>query len=171
MLFGLRNRKRLIARPQRVLGASLSSEAVICIANRGEPKGLAATWCGKWDLNPYVVRHTPLKRACLPIPALPQAITKGGWGFLSYLSAPEGMGWLGRQMRGARFLELYYYIIRGGFCQGLFQNFLQIYFLHFHIFGSPRPCPKKQKPEPAGSYRVFYFFICQRLSSPQTSLM
>ena len=28
-------------------------------------------WCGRWDLNPYVVQHTPLKRACLPIPALP----------------------------------------------------------------------------------------------------
>ena len=28
-------------------------------------------WCGRWDLNPYVIQHTPLKRACLPIPALP----------------------------------------------------------------------------------------------------
>ena len=27
------------------------------------------TWCGKRDLNRQ--RHTPLKRACLPIPALP----------------------------------------------------------------------------------------------------
>ena len=31
----------------------------------------ALCWCGRWDLNPYVVQHTPLKRACLPIPALP----------------------------------------------------------------------------------------------------
>lgn len=29
-------------------------------------------WCGRWDLNPYDIHHTPLKRACLPIPALPQ---------------------------------------------------------------------------------------------------
>ena len=35
------------------------------------PDGIKVIWCGKWDLNPYVVRHTPLKRACLPIPALP----------------------------------------------------------------------------------------------------
>ena len=28
-------------------------------------------WCGRWDLNPYALRHTPLKRTCLPIPALP----------------------------------------------------------------------------------------------------
>ena len=26
-------------------------------------------WCEWRDLNPYVVRHTPLKRACLPVPA------------------------------------------------------------------------------------------------------
>ena len=31
----------------------------------------AFAWCGRWDLNPYVIQHTPLKRACLPIPALP----------------------------------------------------------------------------------------------------
>ena len=30
-----------------------------------------AFWCGRWDLNPYALRHTPLKRTCLPIPALP----------------------------------------------------------------------------------------------------
>ena len=30
-----------------------------------------SVWCGRWDLNPYVIQHTPLKRACLPIPALP----------------------------------------------------------------------------------------------------
>ena len=26
-------------------------------------------WCEWWDLNPYVGWHTPLKRACLPVPA------------------------------------------------------------------------------------------------------
>ena len=26
-------------------------------------------WCEWRDLNPYVMQHTPLKRACLPIPA------------------------------------------------------------------------------------------------------
>ncbi len=28
-------------------------------------------WCGKRDLNPYGVNHTPLKRARLPVPPLP----------------------------------------------------------------------------------------------------
>ncbi len=30
--------------------------------------------CGKRDLNPYGVNHTPLKRARLPVPPLPLAI-------------------------------------------------------------------------------------------------
>ena len=30
-------------------------------------------WCGKRDLNPYGVNHTPLKRARLPVPPLPQS--------------------------------------------------------------------------------------------------
>ena len=54
-------------------------------------------WCGKWDLNPYVVRHTPLKRACLPIPALPHIKLSG---------------------------KLHYYITRKGSCQGVLKNFL-----------------------------------------------
>ncbi len=29
-------------------------------------------WCARRDLNSYVIQHTPLKRACLPIPALAQ---------------------------------------------------------------------------------------------------
>ena len=29
-------------------------------------------WCGKRDLNPYGVHHTPLKRARLPVPPLPR---------------------------------------------------------------------------------------------------
>ncbi len=29
-------------------------------------------WCGRRDLNPYVGKHTPLKRARLPIPPLPR---------------------------------------------------------------------------------------------------
>lgn len=33
----------------------------------------APIWCDRWDLNPYVLPHTPLKRACLPIPALSQS--------------------------------------------------------------------------------------------------
>ena len=31
-------------------------------------------WCERGDLNPHGLRHTPLKRACLPVPALSQ-----GW--------------------------------------------------------------------------------------------
>ena len=30
-------------------------------------------WCGKRDLNPYGVNHTPLKRARLPVPPLPHS--------------------------------------------------------------------------------------------------
>ena len=31
-------------------------------------------WCGRRDLNPYGVNHTPLKRARLPVPPLSQAL-------------------------------------------------------------------------------------------------
>ena len=31
---------------------------------------LPFVWCGKRDLNPYGVNHTPLKRARLPVPPL-----------------------------------------------------------------------------------------------------
>lgn len=36
----------------------------------------APFWCGKRDLNPYGVNHTPLKRARLPVPPLPLAFFK-----------------------------------------------------------------------------------------------
>ena len=39
------------------------------------PKGKSFIWCEWWDLNPYVGWHTPLKRACLPIPAHSQILT------------------------------------------------------------------------------------------------
>ena len=39
---------------------------------RGHLSMSSFVWCGRWDLNPYVIQHTPLKRACLPIPALPR---------------------------------------------------------------------------------------------------
>ena len=32
--------------------------------------GFPLFWCERWDLNPHAIRHTPLKRACLPVPAL-----------------------------------------------------------------------------------------------------
>ncbi len=32
----------------------------------------ALFWCGKRELNPYGVNHTPLKRARLPVPPLPR---------------------------------------------------------------------------------------------------
>ena len=38
----------------------------------GTPFRVSRFWCEKRDLNPYAFRHTPLKRACLPIPALSQ---------------------------------------------------------------------------------------------------
>ena len=34
---------------------------------------VGALWCGKRDLNPYGVNHTPLKRARLPVPPLSHA--------------------------------------------------------------------------------------------------
>ena len=33
-------------------------------------------WCGKRDLNPYGVNHTPLKRARLPVPPLPHSLER-----------------------------------------------------------------------------------------------
>ncbi len=33
---------------------------------------ISTVWCGKRDLNPYGVNHTPLKRARLPVPPLPR---------------------------------------------------------------------------------------------------
>ena len=33
-------------------------------------------WCGKRDLNPYGVNHTPLKRARLPVPPLPHIASR-----------------------------------------------------------------------------------------------
>ena len=51
--------------------------AAVCFANRFRTKkeqiGIylsALFWCGKRDLNPYGVNHTPLKRARLPVPPL-----------------------------------------------------------------------------------------------------
>ena len=34
-------------------------------------------WCGRRDLNPYGVIHTPLKRARLPVPPLPHVVIDG----------------------------------------------------------------------------------------------
>ena len=34
-------------------------------------------WCGRRDLNPYGVIHTPLKRARLPVPPLPRVVIDG----------------------------------------------------------------------------------------------
>ena len=34
-------------------------------------KPVPFSWCGRRDLNPYSVNHTPLKRARLPVPPLP----------------------------------------------------------------------------------------------------
>ena len=33
---------------------------------------ISTVWCGKRELNPYGENHTPLKRARLPVPPLPQ---------------------------------------------------------------------------------------------------
>ena len=38
-------------------------------------KPVPVSWCGRRDLNPYSVNHTPLKRARLPVPPLPHKNT------------------------------------------------------------------------------------------------
>jgi hypothetical protein len=35
-------------------------------------EGLFFGWCEEGDLNPHALRHTPLKRTCLPIPPSPR---------------------------------------------------------------------------------------------------
>ena len=48
-------------------------------------------WCSGRDSNPYALRHTPLKRVCLPIPP-PEQLSKeeGGLrGMAESLSSPE----------------------------------------------------------------------------------
>ena len=47
--------------PLRALAPEASASAI--------PPHLRDKWCEWRDLNPYVVWHTPLKRACLPVPA------------------------------------------------------------------------------------------------------
>ena len=62
--FGLEARSsRLIVR------CEFSHETKKLVSN---DRSLETSWCDRWDLNPYVLPHTPLKRACLPIPALSQ---------------------------------------------------------------------------------------------------
>ena len=34
-------------------------------------------WCGRLDLNQHTLRHTPLKRTCLPIPPRPHPMIQG----------------------------------------------------------------------------------------------
>ena len=46
-------------------------------------------WCARRDLNPYVIQHTPLKRACLPVPALALNSTKAIISFQSWACQPK----------------------------------------------------------------------------------
>ena len=60
-------RKR--TRTAKAVGFCLS----ISVAKRkGRRLPTFSFWCGKRDLNPYGVNHTPLKRARLPVPPLPR---------------------------------------------------------------------------------------------------
>ena len=48
-------------------------QSILVPKQKGHPRGVVFLfWCEEWDLNPHVVRHTHLKRACLPIPASSQ---------------------------------------------------------------------------------------------------
>ena len=54
-------------------GARERADDVFCpagIKRRRSKADFAPTWCERGDLNSHAIRHTPLKRACLPIPAL-----------------------------------------------------------------------------------------------------
>ncbi len=63
-----------------------------CMDNRKrrrEPAKSATAWCGRWDLNPYAFRHTPLKRTCLPIPALPRILHNDYFNISFYILQDE----------------------------------------------------------------------------------
>ena len=53
------------------------SFAYFCI-EQSAPFRVPIVLCGKRDLNPYGVNHTPLKRARLPVPPLPRILC-GTW--------------------------------------------------------------------------------------------
>ena len=59
-------RARTATSGSRVLPAHFRSKKA------GRLKAYLLFWCGKRDLNPYGVNHTPLKRARLPVPPLPR---------------------------------------------------------------------------------------------------
>ena len=60
--------------PVRVQPLSRQSVSEKPISEQKSRQALAYLlfWCGKRDLNPYGVNHTPLKRARLPVPPLPR---------------------------------------------------------------------------------------------------
>ncbi len=61
--------KKLVSNPRLSSGTlefSLKKPFGVLAEMNGNQK-----WCGEWDLNPHTLRHTPLKRTCLPIPPSP----------------------------------------------------------------------------------------------------
>ena len=46
------------------------SQAAQGVAKAADKNRRLSLWCARGDLNPHTCWHTPLKRACLPIPAL-----------------------------------------------------------------------------------------------------
>src|SRR5690606_19018550 len=64
------------ANPRQKLYARLpvmTTAGISCRKKTGPARTQALSdWCGRWDSNPYTLRHYPLKIACLPIPPLPQ---------------------------------------------------------------------------------------------------
>ena len=69
-------------------------------------------------LEPIRQRHTPLKRACLPIPALPHLLSWCRFGV--FCSLPD---------------DDIYYSIQQYICQAFFQIFLRFFQL---FFGEPK---------------------------------
>ena len=56
------------------------------IKKRRSKANLAPAWCERGDLNSHVGCHTPLKRACLPVPALSQiALVFHAWSIIAIL--------------------------------------------------------------------------------------
>jgi len=58
---------------------------IIQIKNPRTTSGILLHWCAGEDLNLHVLRHTHLKRACLPIPAPAQIQSRAYYNLVHYV--------------------------------------------------------------------------------------
>jgi|SoiMethySBSTD1v2_1073268.scaffolds.fasta_scaffold1529465_1 hypothetical protein len=81
-------------------------------AGRLQRKELPSIWCRRRDLNPHGLRHTPLKRACLPFHHFG---TLAHDGCLSvHSTSPDRLGWARRNARFRQSVEGKRFIIEVG---------------------------------------------------------